>query len=101
MGWRGSAVRFTEVVAELRMLAATCCERLQRQVRRTGSGWLLDYPKSGNAESALEDTLCASLANRWQTMRWLRWGTPFVLVGATGFEPVTSSVSAKHREPLC
>ena len=24
-----------------------------------------------------------------------------VLVGATGFEPVTSSVSAKHREPLC
>jgi hypothetical protein len=28
-----------------------------------------------------------------QTMRWLRWGTPFVLVGATGFEPVTSSVS--------
>jgi len=49
MGWRGSAVRFTEVVAELRMLAATCCGRLQRQVRRTGSGWLLDYPKSGNA----------------------------------------------------
>jgi hypothetical protein len=26
---------------------------------------------------------------------------PFVLVGATGFEPVTSSVSAKPREPLC
>jgi hypothetical protein len=24
-----------------------------------------------------------------------------VLVGATGFEPVTSSVSAKHRKPLC
>jgi hypothetical protein len=24
-----------------------------------------------------------------------------VLVGATGFEPVTPSVSAKHREPLC
>jgi hypothetical protein len=24
---------------------------------------------------------------------------PFVLVGATGFEPVTSSVSANHREP--
>ena len=23
------------------------------------------------------------------------------VVGATGFEPVTSSVSAKHREPLC
>ncbi len=23
------------------------------------------------------------------------------MVGATGFEPVTSSVSAKHREPLC
>jgi hypothetical protein len=23
------------------------------------------------------------------------------LVGATGFEPVTSSVSANHREPLC
>jgi hypothetical protein len=23
------------------------------------------------------------------------------LVGATGFEPVTSSVSAKPREPLC
>jgi hypothetical protein len=23
------------------------------------------------------------------------------LVGATGFEPVTSSVSAKHRKPLC
>jgi hypothetical protein len=23
------------------------------------------------------------------------------LVGATGFEPVTPSVSAKHREPLC
>jgi hypothetical protein len=22
-------------------------------------------------------------------------------VGATGFEPVTSSVSAKHKEPLC
>jgi hypothetical protein len=24
-----------------------------------------------------------------------------LLVGATGFEPVTSSVSAKHRKPLC
>jgi hypothetical protein len=24
-----------------------------------------------------------------------------LLVGASGFEPVTSSVSAKHREPLC
>jgi hypothetical protein len=24
-----------------------------------------------------------------------------LLVGATGFEPVTSSVSANHREPLC
>jgi hypothetical protein len=23
------------------------------------------------------------------------------MVGATGFEPVTSSVSAKSREPLC
>jgi hypothetical protein len=23
------------------------------------------------------------------------------VVGATGFEPVTSSVSANHREPLC
>jgi hypothetical protein len=23
------------------------------------------------------------------------------VVGATGLEPVTSSVSAKHREPLC
>ena len=24
-----------------------------------------------------------------------------MLVGATGFEPVTSSVSANHQEPLC
>jgi len=24
-----------------------------------------------------------------------------LLVGATGFEPVTPSVSANHREPLC
>jgi hypothetical protein len=24
-----------------------------------------------------------------------------LLVGATGFKPVTSSVSAKHGEPLC
>jgi hypothetical protein len=24
-----------------------------------------------------------------------------LMVGATGFEPVTPSVSAKHREPLC
>jgi hypothetical protein len=25
----------------------------------------------------------------------------FLMVGATGFEPVTPSVSAKPREPLC
>jgi hypothetical protein len=56
------------------------------------------------------DSLCCLDAARWpltdrprgQHRRSMKALTcSFYLVGATGFEPVTSSVSAKSREPLC
>jgi hypothetical protein len=46
-------------------------------------------------------TLSGSLANLWQAAAVGECEMPLVLVGATGFEPVTPSVSAKHREALC
>jgi hypothetical protein len=42
-----------------------------------------------------------ALANFWQTAPPVGEGKPFVLVGATGFEPVTSSVSVNAGLPLC
>jgi hypothetical protein len=45
--------------------------------------------------------LSGSLANLWQATTLGESREPSVLVGATGFEPVTPSVSANGGEALC
>jgi hypothetical protein len=61
-------------------------------------------PESAQRVAAHRDrptTLSGSLANLWQATTLRESREPSVLVGATGFEPVTSSVSANGGEALC
>ena len=49
--------------------------------------------KPDNAQSALTGAFRDALANLWQTPPELDGRRPFVLVGAAGIEPATSSTS--------
>jgi hypothetical protein len=62
---------------------------------------VLNSPKRVDAYRDGPTTLSSPMANLWQAMTGSESIEPLVLVGATGFEPVTPSVSAKPREPLC
>jgi hypothetical protein len=59
-------------------------------------------PRMGRTRGGVgSTTLSGSLANLWHAATVGESRKPLVLVGATGFEPVTPSVSVNAGLPLC